>query len=470
MKRETFIFQVRGGVRMKNKWQISVLILGIFFILSGFINFEQILSQETQTSSAPVVAEEDVVSFGFEDEEEAEVEEETEADEEEVASAVEEDTQDKEEEIAKVAKLEVEGIGSLEINVDGFFLTFGVLFILLFLVGFKYRWYEYKKIFLPIVGSVLFISVLVVAGSGSQVAVIGILAQSIRLATPVILGAMVGIICEKSGVINIGIEGKMLLGACFGFLGAIAFNNPFMGVLIAVLSGLVIGSLHAVLSITFRCDQIISGTFVNILAIGLTGFLRAKYIVGSTTVINLLPTIKIPVLHHIPILGPLIFTNKPIVLFMFLCVIVLTFVLFKTTLGLKTRAVGEHPEAADSVGIFVNKLRYINVIFAGGLAGVAGAWFSVETTGTFDDLMTNGKGFIALAAMIFGRYNPVFVFLGALLFGFADAVQIKLQIARPDIPYQFLSMIPYIVTMVVLAGVIGKAHPPKAVGRPYFKE
>jgi simple sugar transport system permease protein len=453
------------------KLRATLIIFGLLFIVTGVFDLAHLLKVEQVEAKVQTIAEEDVISFGDfgaddpSEPESAEDDSFSGDDEGEVDSDnTQEDSKD-----SNLAKINFEGVGSVSVNVDVYCITCGILLLLIFLLSFFVKIEKFKKMIFVLMGFMFFVAVLSLAAKGSEVAVIGILAQSLRLATPIILGAMVGIICEKSGVINIGIEGTMLTGACFGFLGTLYSGNPFVGVFVAMLSGVAISFFHALLSITYRCDQIISGTFVNILAVGMTGFLRAKYIVGEATVINLLPTIKVPILHAIPLIGPLVFINKPIVFFMLFFVFTLYFLLNYTSYGLKTRALGEHPEAADTVGIFVNRMRYINVMFAGSIAGIAGAWFSVETTGSFDDLMTNGKGFIALAAMIFGRYHPVSVFWGALLFGFADAVQIKLQIARPDIPYQFLSMVPYIITMVVLAGIIGKAYPPKSVGKPYFK-
>jgi ABC-type uncharacterized transport system permease subunit len=313
------------------------------------------------------------------------------------------------------------------------------------------------------------VAVLTALAQGGSIDLVGMLASSLRMATPIALGAMAGILCEKSGVVNIGIEGMMLAAAAFGFGANLFFKNIWVGVVAAILVGGLMAVVHALMCIRFKTDQIISGTAINILAVGASGFLRRAYLVKAYFVGQTLPIIKIPLLSQIPVLGTLFFRSQPIVYAMLILVPVLYLALFYTPWGLRTRAVGEHPRAADTVGVNVFKIRYINVIVAGMIAGLAGAWFSLETVGSFEDVMTGGKGFIALAAMIFGNWNPIGAFLGALLFGFADALQIKLQILNVPLPYQFLGMAPYLVTMIVLAGLIGRTTPPAADGKPYEK-
>lgn len=313
------------------------------------------------------------------------------------------------------------------------------------------------------------LAVLTALAQGGSIDLVGMLASSLRMCTPIALGALAGILCERSGVVNIGIEGMMLASAAFGFGANLFFKNIWVGVLVAVLVGGLMAALHAVMSIRFKTDQIISGTAINILAVGASGFLRRAYLVKAYFVGQTLPIVRIPVLWQVPVLGTLFFRSQPIVYMMLILLAVVHIVLFYTPWGLRTRAVGEHPRAADTVGINVFKVRYVNVIVAGLIAGLAGAWFSLETVGSFEDVMTGGKGFIALAAMIFGNWNPIGAFLGALLFGFADALQIKLQILNVPLPYQFLGMAPYIVTMIVLAGLIGRTTPPAADGKPYEK-
>jgi len=311
-------------------------------------------------------------------------------------------------------------------------------------------------------------SVLVWASMHQRLEVLGLLAQSLRLATPIALGALAGLLCERCGVVNIGIEGMMLTTACLGFTGALYTANAWIGVVAALLVGGVLAAGHATLTIHGKMDQIISGIVLNIFAVGITGFLRrAVLLQNPRSAPAVLPLWHIPLVSDIPGLGPIFFRHQPLVYSTWLLVLGVHILLFYTPWGLRTRAVGEHPRAADTLGVHVYTVRYGNVIASGILAGLGGAWFSLETVGTFDDMMTGGKGFIALAAMIFGKWRPLGAFGSALLFGFVDALQIKLQIAGVHIPYQFLSMAPYVVTMVVLAGLIGRAVPPAAVGQPY---
>lgn len=330
---------------------------------------------------------------------------------------------------------------------------------------------RYENLVLLLVFGLLLVAVLIYAATGKRTDVVSMLADGIRLATPIALGALAGILCERAGVVNIGIEGMMLVGAGIGFTASLYAQNSAIGLLVAVLAAMVMAALHAVLSISFKVDQIISGTVINILAVGITGFTRRSFLLnnpfGAPSVYS---PIKIPVLADIPVLGPVLFSHQPLVYTMLILVLVVQIYLFYTKWGLRHRSVGEHPRAADTLGIKVIRTRYLAVLAAGAIAGLGGAWFSLETVGSFDDLMTGGKGFIALAAMIFGNWNPIGAFFGALLFGFADALQIKLQILETGIPYQFIGMLPYVLTMIVLAGVIGKTSPPAADGIPYEKQ
>lgn len=326
-------------------------------------------------------------------------------------------------------------------------------------------------------GLLLFPTIFIAAAAGSSTNVVTLLTESLRRATPIAIGAMAGIWCERSGVINIAIEGMMLFSACFAFVVVFTFSdvaaiNGVLGlaVVIGVLSGGLIALLHAWLSITFATDQIVSGTVINILAIGITSFIRREYLLSAEAGLRTLPNLEIPLLSDIPVLGDVLFSGKPIFYLMFVVIIATHLILFNTRWGLRTRAVGENPHAADTLGIKVNRMRWANVFIGGLIAGLAGAWFTIETTGRFTDNMTNGAGFIALAAMIFGKWTPFGAFGGALLFGFADAMGTQFQIINVPVPQQFLQMVPYIVTLIVLAGLVGRAIPPKAVGQPYKKE
>lgn len=332
-----------------------------------------------------------------------------------------------------------------------------------------------------VMGGLLLIPAIIIFAVGDgRTNIVTLFTESLRLATPIAIGAMAGIWCERAGVVNIAIEGMMLFSACFSFTAVFllrAYFPPeqlnlllFIGVGAGILTGGIAALLHAWLSITFATDQIVSGTVINILAIGVTSFVRKEVLLSSEAGLATLPAIRIPILADIPIIGEALFSQKPIFYLMFVVIIITHVVLFQTKWGLRTRAVGENPHAADTLGIKVNQMRWANVFIGGLIAGLAGAWFSLEVTGRFTDNMTNGSGFIALAAMIFGKWMPAGAFGGALLFGFADALGKRFQIVGVAIPQQFLQMVPYILTMIVLAGLVGRAIPPKAVGKPYKKE
>jgi len=294
-----------------------------------------------------------------------------------------------------------------------------------------------------------------------------VLASTIRQSTPILLGAMCGIFCERAGIINIGIEGQMLLSAFMAFMVNVWTGNLFLAVLAGMATGALLGLLHAFMSITLKLDQIISGTVINILAQGLTGFF---YTAGLTTTGKLQP-ISLGFLAEIPLIGPVFFRNPPITFIAILLVFVSQFVLFKTVWGLRTRAVGEHPRAADTLGVNVFTTRYINVIVGGAIAGLAGAFLTLEAVGSFERNMTNGRGFVALAVMIFGKWSPLGAWGASLLFGFANALQTQIQFSGVlQIPHQFIGMLPYLLTIIVLAGFVGRARPPAAGGVPYEKE
>jgi ABC-type uncharacterized transport system permease subunit len=314
--------------------------------------------------------------------------------------------------------------------------------------------------------------------NGTSLNLPGMIQSTLTAATPLTLGAMAGIFCERSGIINIAIEGMMLAAAFAAVAFGAIFGSLWMGLLMASLVGGLMAALHAVLSIKYKVDQIISGTVINILAAGGTRFLNIRLLepAGLSTPGHL-AAIRIPVLADIPILGPILFDNQPTVFIMLILVVVVNYVIFFTPWGLRMRACGEHPRAADTVGIKVNRMRYISVIVGGLIAGIGGAYFSLGVVGSFEDNMTRGQGFVALAAMIFGNWNPVGGFLAALLFGFADALQVKMQILKPLLPFinvpippEFLQMAPYILTIIVVAGVVGRAIAPAAEGKPYEKQ
>ena len=311
------------------------------------------------------------------------------------------------------------------------------------------------------------------AARGKSFNLVGMLSSSLVRATPIALAALCGVISERAGVVNIAIEGIMLMATQTAVVSATISGNLYVGLVVAILTGMLLAAIHAFLAVKFKVDQIVSGVAINIFATGATSFISSRFLERNTDVLNnsgTFPVIAIPLLSKIPILGPIFFANNIIVYLMILLVVALHVLLFYTPWGLRTRAVGEHPKAADTLGINVYLMRYVNVILGGAIAGVGGAYFSIGSVGRFDEIMTAGKGFIGLAAMIFGKWNPVGAFFSSLLFGFADSLQVKLQILRVPIPSEFLLMAPYIVTMVVLAGVVGRAIPPAADGVPYEKD
>jgi ABC-type uncharacterized transport system permease subunit len=323
------------------------------------------------------------------------------------------------------------------------------------------------------IGFWLAIAAVLLALTGAQfgaAATVSILAITITKATPITLGALAGISCERTGVVNIGIEGMMLTSAFAGFMVGVYTHNLFLALIAAVISGGLIALLHAVLSITFRVDQIISGTVVNILAVGITGYLnRQLFATGAPAGLSVLPPIPFGPLSDLPWIGPILFQQKPIALTAIVLVVLLNFLLFRTRWGLRTRAVGEHPLAADTVGINVNRLRYMNVVLGGAIAGLGGAYFTLESVPHFEPLMTNGRGFIALAAMIFGKWTPFGAWGAALLFGVAEAIPTAMQLQGINIPFQIVGLLPYVLTIVVVAGAVGRATPPAADGIPYVR-
>lgn len=335
---------------------------------------------------------------------------------------------------------------------------------------------------LGVSGALFFPLVVIVALALSETRstnVTQLLVESLSLGTPIALGAMAGLWSERSGVVNIGIEGMMLGSAGVGFMVyAIAGDASSTSWLVAsigvaILTGGAIAALHALMSVTFRVDQIISGVVINLLALGVTGFLRSEVIVPSGVTSGITTSaIGLPLLSEIPILGPQLFTARPIFFAMFAIVFASWWVLFRTPFGLRVRSVGEHPSAAETVGIDVIRTRYLAVIIGGLIAGLGGAWFSMESQGGFQDNMTNGTGFIALAALIFGKWRPWTAFGGAMLFGFTRALGSRLQILGVElgdfeVPSELWQSLPFVVTIVVVAGLIGRAIPPAAVGKPF---
>ena len=297
-----------------------------------------------------------------------------------------------------------------------------------------------------------------------------VLASTVRYATPLVFAALGGLFSERSGVVNIGLEGLMLISAFTGVVGAYFSGNVLVGVLFALAGGLIFALIHALMSVTFEADQIISGTAINLLALGGTGFLMVEIFGsgGTSPRINGFDEIPIPLLSRIPIIGPALFNHSPLVYLMFVLIPVVYFVVFRTAFGLRLRATGEAPEAVDTAGVSVTRMRYYGVALSGLLAALGGAYFSMDQLSAFSERMTAGAGFIALAALISGRWNPIGAAVAALVFGFAQAVTFR--IAQDAIPLEFLQMFPYILTIVALAAFGGRAVAPAAVGKPYRKE
>ncbi|MCZ2128026.1 MAG: ABC transporter permease [Anaerolineales bacterium] len=310
------------------------------------------------------------------------------------------------------------------------------------------------------------------AAQGKSFNLTGMLSSSLVRATPIALAALCGVISERSAVINIGLEGIMLIAAQVAVLVATITKSLYLGLFAALFVGGLVAAAHAYLVIRYKVDQIVSGVAVNIFGAGMTAFVSSRFMQSSGAALNnsgTFPIISIPLLSKIPILGPVFFENNLIIYLTIILVVVMHVVLYRTPWGLRTRAVGEHPKAADTLGINVYFTRYVNVIAGGVIAGLGGAYFTLGSVGRFDEAMTAGKGFIGLAAMIFGNWNPVGAYMSSLIFGFADSLQVKLQILRIPIPSEFLLMAPYIVTMIILTGVVGRAIPPAADGQPYEK-
>jgi simple sugar transport system permease protein len=286
-------------------------------------------------------------------------------------------------------------------------------------------------------------------------------------AVPLVLAAMVGIIGERTGVVNIGIEGQMLMSAFASFFGSVITGNIYLGMLIGIVAGLIMGGFLAVAAVKWEMDQIIAGVVINIVAAGLTSFFYAP----GKTLPQLVPVVSIPILSDIPLIGPVFFRNGIFALATLFIVLAVNFAIFKTRWGLRSRSVGEYPSAADAAGINVTRIRMINVTLAGALAGCAGAFLALEAAGTFARGLTAGRGFLALAIMIFGAWNPMGALAAALFFGLSTALASQLQADEIiNIPQQFVNLLPFVMTLIVLSVAVGRVRPPAAAGQPYTKE
>ena len=312
---------------------------------------------------------------------------------------------------------------------------------------------------------------LVWATAGKAFSLTGMLQATVVRAVPIALGGLAGVLSERVAVINIAIEGMLLAGA---FTGALAGSllGGWGGIAAAMVVGGLFGLLLAALVVTYRVDQIIAGVVINLFVLGVTSYVSSQVFQEYRSLNNapVFQGVKIPFLSDIPVIGPVLFQQNIFVYGALVMVAVSTYYLFYTRSGLRARAVGEHPRAADTLGIDVYRIRYVNVTIAGMVAGFGGAFLTLGMVGRFDENMTNGRGYIGLAAMIFGRWHPVGALMAALVFGFADSLQQKLALLQTPIPSEFLAMAPYVATIVVVAGLIGRARSPAADGKPYIKE
>ncbi|ANC30884.1 ABC transporter permease [Isoptericola dokdonensis] len=311
------------------------------------------------------------------------------------------------------------------------------------------------------------------AGSPRDLSVVGLLSGALVLSVPLVYGAMTGVIGERAGVTNIAIESNLLAGAFTAAIAGSLTDSPWAGLVAAMLASALVSLVLAVFTITYRVNQIIVGVVLNVLVIGLTSFFYSLVLVPNTEALNAttrFPRLPIPFLEQIPVIGPVLFNQTIIVYLMFVVVAAVWFALFRTRWGLRLRAVGEHPRAADTVGIDVLRTRYRALLIAGAVGGIGGAFYTVVSINQFNKEMTAGAGFIALAAMIFGKWDPIRAALAGLLFGFATNLQNVLSVVGSPVPSQFMLMLPYVVTLFAVAGLVGRSRPPAALAQPYTKE
>ncbi|GEK80710.1 ABC transporter permease [Agrococcus baldri] len=328
-------------------------------------------------------------------------------------------------------------------------------------------------IWLPIVFGLLFvIGFLSWSGAGAMIPIAGLLFATVGLSVPLIFGAMGGVISERAGVVNIAIEAQLLGGAFTGAVVASTTGSTIVGVLAAMVAAALVSMVLAVFAIRYFVEQVIVGVVLNVLITGLTNFLYSSVLTDNPALNSpeRLPKLPIPILEGIPLLGPALFRQSIIVYAMYIIVPLIAWGLFKTTWGLRLRAIGEHPLAADTVGIKVTRLRFWNVTLAGAVAGLGGAYFTLDSNGAFTREMTAGLGYIALAAVIFGQWHPIKAMAAALLFGFASALQQTLGAIGSPVPSEFMLMLPYIITILAVAGFIGQSRAPAASGKPYIKQ
>lgn len=323
-----------------------------------------------------------------------------------------------------------------------------------------------------IVALVFMFGFLAWAAAGAAVPVVGLLIGALAAAVPLIFGALSGVIGERVGVVNIAIEGQLLAGAFSSAVVASVTGQLWLGLVAAMVAGVLVAFVLAAFSINYFVDQVIVGVVLNVLVLGLTSFFYSQVLVPNAALLNKplqYPKLSIPLLSDIPIIGPVFFRQTIIVYLMYVAVAAVYIGLFHTRWGLRVRAVGEHPQAADTVGIKVNTTRFWNVALGGAIAGLGGTVYTLGSGIAFGKEMTAGAGFIALAAVIFGQWDPIKATLAALLFGFASSLQNSLSVIRAPVPSEFMLMLPYVVTIFAVAGLVGRARPPAASGKPYIK-
>ncbi|MFM1995300.1 MAG: hypothetical protein RLZZ610_817 [Actinomycetota bacterium] len=363
---------------------------------------------------------------------------------------------------------------SIDIASNFLGITSGIL--LLAIAGFV-SWQVAKNIrssiwFSMLFGLIALIALLGWLAAGSVVPVAFILGSALVLAVPIMLGAMAGVMSERVGVVNIAIEGQILTGAFMAAVVSTLTENQWLGIISAMITAALFSAVLAVFAIRFLAQQIIVGVVLNVLAIGITNFLYQQWVTEDESATNspgTLPIIHVPFLGDIPVIGPVLFQNRITVFIAIGIVIVLWFVLFKTKLGLRARAVGENPLAADTVGINVGRTRFWWVTLGGTLAGLGGAALTIGSSGSFGREMSGGLGFIALAVVILGRWHPGYATAAALLFGFSIILRVWANQVSPGIPTNFITMVPYIVTIIAVVGFVGRSRPPAADGIPYVK-
>ncbi|QCW52445.1 ABC transporter permease [Nocardioides dongxiaopingii] len=326
---------------------------------------------------------------------------------------------------------------------------------------------------LPIVFAVVAMTgFLTWAAAGGTVPLVGLLSGSVALAVPLVFGALGGVLGERAGVVNIAIDGQLLAGAFAAALTASVVGSTWAGMLGAMVAGALVAVILGVFAISYYVDQVIVGVVLNVLVIGVTSFMFSQVLAPNAESLNSPPrlsAITIPVLGDIPVVGAILFRQTVIVYLLYVAVAVVTWALYKTRWGLRVRAVGEHPKAADTVGINVVATRYKTILLAGAIAGLGGAFYTLVSVQGFNREMTGGAGYIALAAVIFGKWDPIRATLAALLFGFASNLQGVLSVIGSPVPSQFMLMLPYVVTVFAVAGLVGRSRGPAAVGLPYRK-